>query len=317
MWLLRPAHKHIGQGTLSEHLDGRLRGRPLERVERQLGECDACRHNLAELQATVAVMRQMPMEAPRRSFVMSAPPPEPVRVRPALALRAPNWVYAGAASVAALALAITVSVDVTGGLSSEPLRRDFQTTAVAPTAASVQVTGVSGPESGPGPAGVPAMESAARSEDAADSSEDETAPPSLAAAAPATALGAAQPPLATPAPDVAQPDTVAQDSALALTESSSVEPGLTVVVPQDSQVAGPRSAPGAGDTSAVEDQAAKSTAIEAPAPIPEPAEPELFDAGADGKISIWWRVLEAGAGALALVFLAGLILRWRAGRRYL
>ena len=73
--------------------------------------------------------------------------------------------------------------------------------------------------------------------------------------------------------------------------------GSTVVVPQDGQVTDPRSASEAGDASAVEGQAAKSPAIEAPAPIPEPADPELFDAGADGETSIWWRVLEAGAGA--------------------
>ena len=160
MWLLRTAHKHIGQGTLSEHLDGRLRGRPLERVERQLGECDACRQNLAELQATVAMTRQMPMETPRRSFVMSAPPPEPARARPNIALRAPNWVYAGAASVAALALAVTISIDATGGLSSGSLSQDTAVTASAPVAES-------------------AVQSASRSGDTAASAEGQAAPQSV------------------------------------------------------------------------------------------------------------------------------------------
>ena len=107
MWIFRSTHKHIGQDTLSEYLDGRLQGRPLERVELQLADCDACRQELDELRATVSMLQALPMEEPRRSFVMSAPPPEPARARPNLALRAPNWVYAGAASVAALAFAVT------------------------------------------------------------------------------------------------------------------------------------------------------------------------------------------------------------------
>ena len=314
MWLLRPAHKHIGQDTLSEHLDGRLRGRPLERVERQLGECDACRQDLAELQATVAMMRQLPMETPHRSFVMTAPPPEPARTRPNLALRAPNWVYAGAASVAALALAITVSLDATGGLSSGPLRREVESAALAPTAASEQVTITSGS------AGESAVESV-----------EETAPPPLAAVAPAAAttdqpvqeepsgegraaFAAAAAPMATPAPVVA-PDTATQDSGVTLAESAGVEPGPTDVVPEDGQALGTRSTAGAGDISSAEDQSAKSLPIEAPIPISERAEPELFEEGADRDTSIWWRVFEATAGALAVVSLAGLALRWRAGRR--
>ncbi|MCH8989552.1 MAG: hypothetical protein IIA92_12190 [Chloroflexi bacterium] len=318
MWLLRPAHKHIGQDTLSEHLDGRLRGRPLERVERQLGECDACRQDLAELQATVAMMRQLPMETHHRSFVMTAPPPEPARARPNLALRAPNWVYAGAASVAALALAITVSLDATGGLSSGPLRRDVEVTALVPTAASEQVTITSGS----------ATESATES---ALEPVEETAPPPLAAVAPAAAtadqpvqeepsgegtaaFAAAAAPMATPAPVVA-PDTATQDSGVTLAESAGVEPGPTDVVPDGGQALGTRSTPGAGDISSVENQTAKSLPIEAPIPISERAEPELFEEGADRDTSIWWRVFEATAGALAVVFLAGLVLRRRANRR--
>ena len=300
MWLLRPAHKHIGQVTLSEHLDGRLRGRLLERVERQLEECDACRQELADLQATVAMTRQMPMEAPRRSFVMSAPPMESTRARPNLALRAPNWVYAGAASVAALALAITVSVDATGGLSSDPLRRDVETTAVATAATSMQVTGF------------PTIESVSRSGEATGSGEPEAAPQSLAAAAPATA---------TPGPTVQEDSAVGGAADIAAAGAGVAPPAPAsqddVVTVIESAVA-PEISGEDGDASNLTDQRAKALTIEepaeAPAPVPEPAEPDLFDAGSDGQTSVWWRVLEAGAGALALVFLAALVLRWRAGR---
>ena len=327
MWLLRSAHKHIGRDTLSEYLDGRLQGRPLERVEQQLGQCDACRQDLADLRATVAMMQGLPMEAPRRSFVMSAPPAEPVRSepmrgRPNLALRAPNWVYAGAASVAALALAVTVSVDVTGGLTSDPLRRELETTALAPAATSDQLTVTSGLPSEPGPA----VESAARSgteatPETAATSEEDAAPLSLAAAAPpaatteqsvqgepagggATAFGAE----ATSAPivPVAPP---AQDGEAAL-EEPAVAP---VAAPA------PETAAADVDASSAANQTAKSPTIEEPAeppaPLPEGAVPELFDDGADGDTSIWWRVLEAAAGVLAVLFLAGLVLRRRAGRR--
>ena len=91
MWLLRSAHSHIAQDTLSEYLDGRLQGRPLERVERQLGECDACRQDLAELRATVAMMQGLPMEAPRRSFPISAPPPAPARRPSPQPLSCSSW----------------------------------------------------------------------------------------------------------------------------------------------------------------------------------------------------------------------------------
>ncbi len=327
MWLLRSAHKHIGQDTLSEYLDGRLQGRPLERVERQLGECDACRQDLAELRATVAMMQGLPMEAPRRSFVMSAPPPEPARAgpmrgRPNLALRAPNWVYAGAASVAALALAVTITVDATGGLTSDPLRRDVETTALATAATSDQLTVTSQP---PAEAAAEA-ELAARSgtgatlESAAAPGED-AAPLSLAAAAPAAATadpsvqgeptgggaiafgaGATSAPVVPVAPSA--PDG----------EAALGEPAVAPVA-----APAPETAAADVDASSAANQTAKSPTIEEPAeppaPLPEGAVPELFDEGADGDTSIWWRVLEAAAGVLAVLFLAGLVLRRRAGRR--
>ena len=153
----------------------------MERVELLLEECDACRLELEELQATVAMIRQLPMEIPQRSFVMSAPPPEPARAKPSLVLRAPNWVYAGAASVAALALAVTVSVDAMGGLSSDPLRRGAAETALAPTPTQERVSITSGPAAESTPETLPATD------------DGETAPPSLAAEAPAVATADACP----------------------------------------------------------------------------------------------------------------------------
>ncbi|MEE8466766.1 MAG: zf-HC2 domain-containing protein [Dehalococcoidia bacterium] len=347
MWLLRKSHKHINQETLSEHLDGRLQGRDLERVEQRLEECDACRQELAELQATVAMMRQLPMETPRRSFVMSAPPlesprAEPARARPALVLRAPNWVYAGAASVAALALAVTISVDATGGLSSDPLRREVASTASSPTPTAEQVVALSAPfaESASGTevegmappplaataptvatAGDTDRESAATGA-AGGSAAQEEPEGGAGGGAPAQAFSA--PPMATPAPlGTASPSDLptsmptpppisatappAQDSRTTTMES--------VVDPEAAQTREPITTSGDGDLSTVETEAAKALTVEEPTPVPERAEPMVIQQGTDGDTSIWWRVLEAAAGVVAVAFLAAWLLRRRVNRR--
>lgn len=316
MWLLKPTHKHIGQGTLSEYLDGQLQGRDLERVEQRLEACDACRLELEELRATVSMMRLLPMETPRRSFVMNAPPPEPARAPPALAPRVPNWVYAGAASVAALALAVTVSLDATGGLSSDPLRRDVAETALAPAPTPGQVTVTSG------------STTEFESEFASSSGSEDvvTASPSLTAVAPAAttsdptvregagggvALEAGAPTMAAPAP-LALPETADQEPEAIITGSAGDEPGSTAVAPDARGVAGDTTA--AESQTAAETQTAKALTAEGPAPVPELTEPAIFEQGGS-RTSIWWRVLEAAAGVLAAAFLAGLALRWRASHR--
>ena len=296
MWIFRSTHKHIGQDTLNEYLDGRLFGRPLERVEQQLGDCDACRQELEELRATVAMLQALPMEEPRRSFVMSAPPPEPARARPNIALRAPNWVYAGAASVAALALAVTISVDATGGLSSGLDNQDFAITAQAPAAESEQVTGVSGSRSGPGPAGQPGVESAASATTDSDPGQAEVAPESLAAAAaPAsqdqetTLTLAAAPPVAPPAPEISGSDGGESTEATQVAKAESIEEPL------------------------------EKPLIEEPFidELSEEIDPlgDLLDDVVTSGTPVWWRVVEIAAGALVVVSLASLFFRWRAGRR--
>ena len=312
MWLLKPTHKHIGRNTLSEYLDGRLQGRDLERVEQQLGECHPCRLELEELQATVAMMRQLPMETPRRSFVMSAPPleparAEPARARPALALRAPSWVYAGAASVAALALAVTVSVDATGGLSSDPLRRDVAVTAPVPAPASEQLaaTAAATADAKELAGGAAAQEEPAVSTGGGAPAPEFPAPP-VAITEPA--------PLGTPS-SVAALAPTAPDTGATIVESGVAEPPSTTVVPNDGQAVGARSTIGAEDTSTVETETAKALPVEEPTPVSETAEPAVIEPDGDSDTPIWWRVLEAAAGVLAVGFLAGLLLRWRANRR--
>ncbi len=326
MWIFRSSHKHIGQDTLSEYLDGRLLGRPLERVEQQLVDCDACRQDLAELRALVAMMQQLPMAEPRRSFVMSAPPPEPVRSRPALALRAPNWVYAGAASVAALALAVTISVDATGGLTFDPLRQDSVTTAAAPVAESEEVTGATGPISGPGPAGQSAIESTALS---ADTTGGGTGDASSAAApeaattqqlvqeeqaggeAAVSSFGAdaTAVPLSTSAP-VVKMTTASQDEEASAAESTAAPVAAPAPEADSAGEDGVSRAPasGTGPTNAV------GPARTSPEPF-ERAVPDLVTDIKGSGTSAWWRLLEVAAGASAVLSVAVLVYRWRSGRR--
>jgi len=67
------------------------------------------------------------------------------------------------------------------------------------------------------------------------------------------------------------------------------------------------------------DSAAKTMSaeepVEEPAPIPELAEGDFIDDVVITGTSFWWRVLEVGAGVLAVLFLIGLALRWNLGRR--
>ena len=117
MWPIKGRHRHLDAETLSAYLDGRVKGPAQARLERSLAECGVCREELASLRATVALVRQLPLEAPGRSFVMAAPPRQPAHPRPSPLARASMWAYAGAASLAAILLTVLVSADATGVLA--------------------------------------------------------------------------------------------------------------------------------------------------------------------------------------------------------
>ena len=117
MWSIIGRHRHLDAETLSAYLDGRIQGPSLARLERSLADCSVCREDLESLRATVALVRQLPLEAPGRSFVMAAPPRQPAHPRPSPLARASMWAYAGAASVAAILLTVLVTADATGILA--------------------------------------------------------------------------------------------------------------------------------------------------------------------------------------------------------
>lgn len=67
---MRQRGRHISGETLSEYLDERLSRPALQALERHLEECQACRQELASLQATVMLLRRVSPEAVPRSFAL-------------------------------------------------------------------------------------------------------------------------------------------------------------------------------------------------------------------------------------------------------
>ena len=90
MWTLRRGHRHLGPDTLAEYMDGRLGAAARTRVDQVLASCANCREELEELQATVSLLQQLPVEPVPRSFTMPAPPVQPVTQRALAPLRMPQ-----------------------------------------------------------------------------------------------------------------------------------------------------------------------------------------------------------------------------------
>ena len=118
------SHRHIKTETLSEYLDGRIQGSALLRLEQDLAACQSCQEEMESLRSTIALLRELPEEAPRRSFVMTAPPPMPARAPSSGVglpnfLRVPQWAYAGAASLAIIVFVVLISADASGLLAPD------------------------------------------------------------------------------------------------------------------------------------------------------------------------------------------------------
>ena len=277
MWTIRKSHQHIRAVTLNEYLDGRLQGSALARVDQQLASCDVCREELESLRATVAMLRDLPVEAPIRSFIMAAPPVEPVPDRHSPLVRVPQWVYAGAASVAVIALAVLVSADATGLLSPENQTTEPAAAAITPPQLETEVAKAAIEAREPA---TPALAAAAP---VAEEAASEASTPSIAMAAEAESIQEPTGPIAI------------EDQQNGVRPSGGTpEPGLQTAAPEE------RTTLAASDG---QDQV----------PIAEAATEQTPEQR--GATATFWRVLEGLAGALGLVFLAGLTLRWKISRR--
>ena len=76
--LARIRHRRIRR-QLSPYLDGMLSARGSRRLEAHLAQCQACRDELAELQATVRALAELPLAEAPRSFALAAAPAPVVR----------------------------------------------------------------------------------------------------------------------------------------------------------------------------------------------------------------------------------------------
>ena len=64
--------QHLDLDALTAYVDGRLDGGERRAVDDHLAGCADCRHELAELRATVSLLRGLPRYTPRRSFRLDA-----------------------------------------------------------------------------------------------------------------------------------------------------------------------------------------------------------------------------------------------------
>ena len=288
MWTIKRSHQHISTETLSEYLDGRLQGGALARVDGHVASCEVCRDELESLRDLVTMLQNLPVEAPGRSFTMHAPPPKPAPARPSPLLRAPQWAYAGAASVAVIILAVLVSADTTGLLAPETVTTPL--TAESPRQLQAQ------------------SEAAQVVTEARESIADEVVivERESAAAAPVA-------PATNEAAFEASPTTVAMAAeAGPITESA--QPTGIENEPSELQSAADiperefQTTPSEDQTRVSQSQDPEQSLDSQTASAETPAHPEETTAA-------FWRVLEGLAGALGLVFLAGLALKWKISRR--
>jgi hypothetical protein len=294
MWIFRK-HRHLKPETLSEYLDGQLHGGAREKVARELESCPSCREELESLRATVLLLQDLPQTTVPRSFTLAGPPPAPVAAQPPMHLRAPGWAYAGAASLAGLALAVMVSADATGLLAPSSATVSPQASSVAALAqedtaatATPDTLAAAAPTETPEPGSVQSFR-AIPGPEADRGVEDSSAPPSGQ-------------PEATPVPDQ---ETMALQAEPAPRAGPSVErEAKSPDAANATEPQGPEAATGPAEHQPSE-----------PAPIAEPKALPQENAGQVAGTSLVWRVLEGAAAALTLAFLIGLVLRWRQSRR--
>ena len=289
MSIFRLPHKHLNPETLAEYVDGRLAGTAMARVERRLTSCASCREDLDSLRTTVSLLKQLPQVVPTRSFTMATPPPQQALPQPSPLFRMPQWAYAGAASAAALVLAVLISADATGVLATKRL----PVAQPAPKAAQLERSRA-------------VQERPVSQATIQESEAIEVAKPAAPSLAASSEQRSVQAETAAPARDTlpqalgVETDAQAPVAAAAAPDDAATRP-LAVQAPSALE-AGP---PVPVTAAAKEGRTVQTTsARETPASLP----PQ----GATGWV---WRVLEVLAAATLVTLLAGLIIRRRWLRR--
>jgi hypothetical protein len=93
------------EARLSDYLDQQLPANDHARLEQHLGECAQCRASLEALRWTIALVKQAPVPAARKSFTLPVPAPR----------SSPSFGFAFArlaTAMATLALVATIGIDV-------------------------------------------------------------------------------------------------------------------------------------------------------------------------------------------------------------
>lgn len=200
--------RHLDLDGLNAYLDGALPPRDQTAAAAHVATCPDCRAELAELRATVALLRGLPQYAPRRSFRLG---PEQAGRHPAddgfgrLLSFLPAVRLAAVATAAALVL-VTIAgqlADQGGGAGGPALEREAPViTAGAP---EEEAAPAPAPAQAPAPAVAPAAAPNAGTEPAAETSLEMREAPDGAEGAPPALNGAGE---SVSAP----PDAVPSDS---------------------------------------------------------------------------------------------------------
>lgn len=106
---------------LSAYVDGRVTTVERLSVETHLASCAGCRNHLRSLQATVALLHDLPVVPAPRSFYIYPNMVPQKRKSPLAALLRPSWAFGAlrlAASVASMLLVIVLAVDALGPVGS-------------------------------------------------------------------------------------------------------------------------------------------------------------------------------------------------------
>lgn len=123
-WFRRREHD---EEQLSAYLDGELDARQSNAVERHLASCDPCRALLEEMRETRSLLRNLPAEAPSRSFVLG-PAYENAPARPATPPRRPALAFAPAAALVVFVALLFVDA---GGFSTSSSDEAMDTIALS------------------------------------------------------------------------------------------------------------------------------------------------------------------------------------------
>jgi hypothetical protein len=279
MWLFR-RHRHLSPELLSGYLDQRLRPGERERVSRRLASCATCREELAGWRNTLAMLQGLEDIPAPRSFTLAGPPPAPVAAPPPVPLRAPRWVYAGAVSMAGLALAVMVSLEAVGLAPAAYPDTGSELASHAAAPAQAPQPGIAADSAEPA-APTPPESETMRAAEATNEADD----PGAARAMPPVPFALDE----TPAP----PEQPAEFGTLS---APSQEPSLA------------------------EDAAASETTEEAPTAQSGPVAPMGPSGGGSlppgpEATPLFWRILQGMAAALLVVLLGALVLKRRSSRR--